>query len=131
MSTVVPPAFAWGKGGEIFRTLVKERTAGPHQHQAVPGRLAGAGPAGPRVLGDAPGRDRRALRRADQLDLAPCRELGLFTLPFLMPDHKAWDAVIADEALVRDYFEMVRKAGAEPLAMGETGYRQISNSKQP
>jgi len=28
MSTVVPPAFAWGKGGEIFLTLVKERTAG-------------------------------------------------------------------------------------------------------
>ena len=34
-------------------------------------------------------------------------------------------------ALVRDYFEMVRKAGAEPLAIGETGYRQISNSKHP
>ena len=31
----------------------------------------------------------------------------------------------------RDYFEMVRKAGAEPLAMGETGYRQISNCKRP
>ena len=26
---------------------------------------------------------------------------------------------------------MVRKAGAEPLAVGETGYRQISNSKRP
>jgi len=25
----------------------------------------------------------------------------------------------------------VRKAGAEPLAVGETGYRQISNSKRP
>jgi TRAP-type C4-dicarboxylate transport system substrate-binding protein len=28
MSTVVPPAFAWGKGGEIFANLVRERTAG-------------------------------------------------------------------------------------------------------
>jgi TRAP-type C4-dicarboxylate transport system substrate-binding protein len=26
---------------------------------------------------------------------------------------------------------MVRKAGAEPLAIGETGYRQLSNSKHP
>ena len=49
-------------------TWCSERTAGPHQHQAVPRRLAGAGRAGPRVLGDAPGRDRHAVRRADQLD---------------------------------------------------------------
>ena len=28
MSTVVPPAFAWGKGGEIFGNLVRERTNG-------------------------------------------------------------------------------------------------------
>jgi TRAP-type C4-dicarboxylate transport system substrate-binding protein len=58
-------------------------------------------------------------------------QLGVFTLPFLMPDHKAWDAVMASELVNRDYFEMVRKAGAEPLAIGETGYRQISNSKRP
>ena len=58
-------------------------------------------------------------------------QLGVFTLPFLLPDHKAWDAVMASEAVTKDYFEMVRKAGAEPLAIGETGYRQISNSKHP
>ena len=58
-------------------------------------------------------------------------QLGVFTLPFLMPDHKAWDAVMASELVNSDYFEMVRKAGAEPLAIGETGYRQISNSKRP
>jgi TRAP-type C4-dicarboxylate transport system substrate-binding protein len=33
--------------------------------------------------------------------------------------------------LMAEYFDMVRKAGAEPLAVGETGYRQISNSKHP
>jgi hypothetical protein len=32
---------------------------------------------------------------------------------------------------MRDYFDLVRKAGAEPLSVGETGYRQISNSKRP
>ena len=58
-------------------------------------------------------------------------QLGVFTLPFLLPDHKAWDAVMASEAVMRDYFELVRKAGAEPLSIGETGYRQISNSKRP
>src|SRR5207344_1692900 len=58
-------------------------------------------------------------------------QLGVFTLPFLLPDHKAWDAVMASEAVTKDYFELVRRAGAEPLSIGETGYRQISNSKRP
>ena len=37
MSTVVPPAFAWGKGGEIFLTLVKERTGGRINIKQYPG----------------------------------------------------------------------------------------------
>jgi len=39
--------------------------------------------------------------------------------------------VINNPAIVNDYFDLVRKAGAEPLSIGETGYRQISNSKRP
>jgi TRAP-type C4-dicarboxylate transport system substrate-binding protein len=70
------------------------------------------------------------VRRADQLT-STVPQLGVFTLPFLIPDHKAWDAVMANEHFVKDYFDMVRKAGAEPLSIGETGYRQISNSKRP
>ena len=58
-------------------------------------------------------------------------QLGVFTLPFILPDHKAYDAVIDSPAVMNDYFDLVRKAGAEPLAVGETGYRQISNSKRP
>jgi TRAP-type C4-dicarboxylate transport system substrate-binding protein len=58
-------------------------------------------------------------------------QLGVFTLPFILPDHKAYDAVINNPAIVNDYFDLVRKAGAEPLSIGETGYRQISNSKRP
>ena len=37
MSTVVPPAFAWGKGGEIFLTLVRERTNGRINIKQYPG----------------------------------------------------------------------------------------------
>ena len=59
------------------------------------------------------------------------RDLGVFTLPFLLPDHKAWDAVTGNSEFMSQYFDLVRKAGAEPLAVGETGYRQISNSKRP
>ena len=59
------------------------------------------------------------------------RELSVFTLPFIMPDHKALDAVLDSREVMGEYFDLVRKAGAEPLAAGETGFRQISNSKHP
>ena len=130
MSTVVPPAFAWGKGGEIFLTLVKERTNGRINIKQYPGAS---------LVQGQQDREFSAMRQGviDVLCGAPINwtstvpQLGVFTLPFLMPDHKAWDAVMASPLVNRDYFEMVRKAGAEPLAIGETGYRQISNSKRP
>jgi TRAP-type C4-dicarboxylate transport system substrate-binding protein len=59
------------------------------------------------------------------------RELSVFTLPFITPDHKALDAVLDSREVMSEYFDLVRKAGAEPLAAGETGFRQISNSKHP
>ena len=129
MSTVVPPAFAWGRGGEIFLTLVKERTNGRIVIKQYPGAS---------LVQGQQDREFSAMRQGviDVLCGAPINwtstvpQLGIFTLPFLMPDHKAWDAVMADSALTTAYFDMVRKAGAEPLAIGETGYRQISNSKR-
>jgi TRAP-type transport system periplasmic protein len=129
MSTVVPPAFAWGRGGQIFGELVKERTAGRINIKQYPGAS---------LVQGQQDREFSAMRQGviDVLCGAPInwagtvRELGVFTLPFLMPNHKAWDAVTTNKGIVDEYFDMVRKAGAEPLALGETGYRQISNSKR-
>lgn len=129
MSTVVPPAFAWGKGGEIFGNLVRERTAGRINIKQYPGAS---------LVQGQQDREFSAMRQGiiDVLCGAPInwsgtvRELGVFTLPFILPDHKAWDAATTEPTIVNDYFELVRKAGAEPLAMGETGYRQVSNSKR-
>ena len=130
MSTVVPPAFAWGKGGEIFATIVRERTGGRINIKQYPGSSL--------VQGDQT-REFSAMRQGviDVLCGAPInwsgtvRQLGVFTLPFITPDHKALDAVLNSPAVMNDYFDLVRKAGAEPLAVGETGFRQISNSKRP
>ena len=130
MSTVVPPAFAWGKGGEIFGNLVRERTSGRINIKQYPGAS---------LVQGQQDRELAAMRQGiiDVLCGAPinwsgtARDLGVFTLPFLFPDHKAWDAVTGNTAFMDEYFNLVRKAGAEPLAVGETGYRQISNSKRP
>ena len=130
MSTVVPPAFAWGKGGEIFANLVRERTSGRINIKQYPGSSL--------VQGDQT-REFSAMRQGiiDVLCGAPInwsgtvRQLGVFTLPFITPDHKALDAVLANQVVMDEYFDLVRKAGAEPVGVGETGYRQISNSKHP
>ena len=130
MSTVVPPAFAWGKGGEIFCNLVRERTGGRINVKQYPGSSL--------VQGDQT-REFSAMRQGviDVLCGAPInwystvRELAVFTLPFITPDHKALDAVLANQTIMNEYFDLVRKAGAEPVGVGETGYRQISNSKRP
>lgn len=130
MSTVVPPAFAWGKGGEIFGNLVRERTGGRINIKQYPGAS---------LVQGQQDREFAAMRQGiiDVLCGAPInwsgtvRELGVFTLPFILPDHKSWDAATTEPAIVSEYFDLVRKAGAEPLAIGETGYRQISNSKRP
>jgi TRAP-type transport system periplasmic protein len=130
MSTVVPPAFAWGRGGEIFADLVRERTGGRINIKQYPGAS---------LVQGQQDREFAAMRQGviDVLCGAPInwagtvRELGVFTLPFILPDHKAWDAATTEPAIMDEYFGLVRKAGAEPLAVGETGYRQVSNSKRP
>ncbi|MEZ5740070.1 MAG: hypothetical protein R3E68_11900 [Burkholderiaceae bacterium] len=59
------------------------------------------------------------------------KDFGVWTLPFQFPDHKSWDAAMATKPIVDEFFSVIERSGAVPLAMGETGYRQISNSKLP
>ena len=64
------------------------------------------------------------------INIAPqVREVGLFQLPFLMPDHRALDALIRGE-VGRDIFAVMERREVVPLAWGENGFREISNSKR-
>ena len=56
------------------------------------------------------------------------KALNLFSLPFLFPDFAAVDAV-TQGAPGQEIFKILDKAGVQPLAWGENGYREISNSK--
>ena len=129
MSLVVGTAFPWGKGGEIWANLVKERTQGRINIKLYPGVAL--------VQGDQT-REFTAIRQG-VIDLAigstinwspQIKELNLFSLPFLMPDYKAIDALTHGE-VGKQIFATVDKAGALPLAWGENGYRELTNSKRP
>ncbi|NYT83628.1 DctP family TRAP transporter solute-binding subunit [Alcaligenaceae bacterium] len=127
LSLVVGTAFPWGQGAEIWANKVRERTAGRINIKLYPGVSL--------VQGDQT-REFTAIRQG-LIDMAlgstinwspQVKQLNLFSLPFLMPDYAAIDALIHGE-VGKALFKDVEKAGVVPLAWGENGYRQLSNSK--
>jgi TRAP-type transport system periplasmic protein len=128
MSLVVGTAFPWGKGGEIWANLVKERTGGRINIKLYPGVSL--------VQGDQT-REFSALRQG-VIDMAvgstinwspQVKELNLFSLPFLTTTNAGTDAMIKGE-VGKKIFEAIDRQGAVPLAWGDNGFRQLSNSKR-
>lgn len=65
------------------------------------------------------------------INLSPqIREMTLFSMPFLMPGHRAFDALINGET-GQDLFAVLARREVVPLAWGENGFREISNSRRP
>ncbi len=129
MSLVVGTAFPWGKGGQIWADLVKERTQGRINIKLYPGVSL--------IQGDQT-REFSALRQG-VIDMAvgstinwspQVKQLNLFSLPFLMPDYAAIDALTQGD-VGKEIFTTLDKAGVVPLAWGENGYRELTNSKRP
>ncbi len=127
LSIVVGTTFPWGQGAEIWSKLVRERTDGRINIKIYPGTSL--------VQGDQT-REFTAIRQG-LIDMAigstinwspQVKQLNLFSLPFLMPDYAAIDALIHGE-VGKTLFKDIEKAGVVPLAWGENGYRQLSNSK--
>ena len=57
------------------------------------------------------------------------KELNLFSLPFLFPSYKALDAVEEGEPGQR-LWKLIEAKGVLPLAWGENGFRDLTNSKR-
>ena len=60
---------------------------------------------------------------------AQVKELNLFALPFMFPSYKALDAVLAGAAGNR-LFRKIEDKGVVPIAWGENGFRELTNSKR-
>ena len=127
MSLVLGPPSPWGQAGEIWGKLVKERTQGRINIKLYPGVSL--------IQGDQT-REFSALRQG-VIDMAvgstinwspQVKSLNLFSMPFLFPNFKAVDAVTQGE-VGQEIFKTLEKGGVVPLAWGENGYREISNSK--
>ncbi|WP_203525659.1 DctP family TRAP transporter solute-binding subunit [Crenobacter caeni] len=128
LSTVLGNAFPWGQGAERWAQLVKERTGGRINIKVYPGAAL--------VNGDQT-RELTSMRQGG-IDMAvgstinwspQIRQLNLFALPFLLPDYAALDA-LTQGRVGTELFGVMEKAGIVPLAWGENGFRELSNSKR-
>jgi tripartite ATP-independent transporter DctP family solute receptor len=129
LSTVLGTAFPWGQAGERWAELVKEKTQGRINIKMYPGTS---------LVGGDQTREFTAIRQG-VIDLAigstinwspQVKELNLFSLPFLMPDYKAIDALTQGE-VGQQLFKVLEQREVVPLAWGENGFREMSNSKRP
>jgi len=128
MSLVLGPPTPWGQAGKLWADMVKERTQGRINIKLYPGVSL--------IQGDQT-REFSALRQG-VIDMAvgstinwspQVKQLNLFSLPFLMPDYAAVDA-LTQGPVGKEIFATLDKAGVVPLAWGENGYREITNSKR-
>ncbi|MEY4099536.1 MAG: hypothetical protein RL300_707 [Pseudomonadota bacterium] len=129
LSLVLGTQTPWGQAGKIWADLVKERTQGRINIKLYPGVSL--------IQGDQT-REFSALRQG-VIDMAvgstinwspQVKELNLFSMPFLMPDYAALDA-LTQGPVGKKIFQTLDKAGVVPLAWGENGYREVTNSKRP
>ena len=128
MSLVLGPATPWGMAGKIWADSVRERTAGRINIKLYPGVSL--------IQGDQT-REFSAMRQG-VIDMAvgstinwspQVKELNLFSMPFLMPDYAAIDS-LTQGPVGKSIFAAIDKAGAVPLAWGENGFRELTNSKK-
>ncbi|HSP24080.1 MAG TPA: DctP family TRAP transporter solute-binding subunit [Saliniramus sp.] len=129
VSTVVPAPFPWGIAAERWAELVAERTDGRIKMQIYPGAQL--------VQGEQT-REFTAMRRG-VIDMAvgstinwspQIAELNIFSMPFLMPDYAAIDALTKGPVGER-VFELIQENGVVPLAWAENGFREVTNSQRP
>ncbi len=129
LSTVVGKPFPWGIAGERWAELVKEKTGGRINIKTYPGTS---------LVGGDQTKEFTAIRQGS-IDMAvgstinwspQVKELNLFSMPFLMPDYKAIDALTQGQ-VGKDLFKILSGKDVVPLAWGENGFREVTNSKRP
>ena len=128
LSTVLAKPMPWGIAGERWAELIKEKTQGRILVKQYPGTS---------LVGGDQTKEYTAIRQG-AIDMAigstinwspQVKELNIFSMPFLMPDYKAIDALTGGE-VGKEIFKILESKDTVPLAWGENGFREMSNSKK-
>ncbi|MFJ2993559.1 DctP family TRAP transporter solute-binding subunit [Pandoraea sp. NPDC087047] len=127
--SIVPDAETpWGKGTRLWADMVRERTRGRINIRLHPNAT---------LMGGDQTREFTALRQG-VIDMAvgstinwssAIPEFNVFSLPFLLHGYRSVDALTQGD-VGRELFRRVEEQGVVPLAWGENGFRQLSNSRR-
>lgn len=129
VSTVVSAPFPWGIAADKWVELVEQRSEGRINMKVYPGAQL--------VAGDQ-SKEFAAMRRGiidmavgSTINWSPqVKELNLFSLPFLMPDYVAIDA-LTQGPVGKRLFQIIESKGVKPLGWAENGFREVTNSRRP
>src|SRR5262245_29412060 len=129
MSIVAGEDTSWGRAANRFAAAIKYRTQG---------RIQITNYFGGRALAGAQTTEFQLLQEGvvdfaigSTINWSPqVKELNLFALPFLFPSYSALDAVEAGDPGKR-LFKLIEQKGVIPIAWGENGYRELTNSTRP
>jgi TRAP-type transport system periplasmic protein len=125
----VGPSFYWGIGAAKFAELVKEKTNGrinvkPYYNSAL---LKGAQLQSPQMV--AKGIIDCAVESTiNSSTVIPA--MNIFSFPFFINNFENLDK-IENGKTGKAIFAEMEKIGLKPLAWGENGFRQLTNSKRP
>lgn len=116
------------EGAFVWADLVRERSGGRINMKVYPGS---------QLVGGDQTRELVAMRQGvidmavfSTINISPqIREMNLFSLPFLLRDHRGFDAIINGE-VGQDLFRVLATREVTPVAWGENGFRELSNSKR-
>jgi len=126
LSTALGPAYPQGKAGEIWATLIRERSGG---------RLAAMHFPGATLSSRDPAREFGALRDRT-IDLAvgsalawsvPVPQLNVLALPWLVSDESELDALIKGDVGKR-LSAILEAAGVVPVAWSDNGFVELASS---
>ena len=128
-SLVVGPTGPWGEAAAKFADLLKERTQGRiNVKNYFAGQLFAGKQTNEFLLLNQGVAD---FALGSTINWSPqVKELNLFAMPFMYPSYKALDAVENGEPGQR-LWKIIEEKGVIPLAWGENGFRQVTNSKRP
>jgi TRAP-type transport system periplasmic protein len=128
MSLVVNQQTFWGQSAQRFADAVRYRTQGRIQ---IKNYFDGQLVAGKQTT-------EFALLQQGVVDFAinstinwspQVKELNLFALPFMFPSYNGLDAVQAGDP-GKQLFNVIEQKGVIPIAWGENGFRELTNSKR-
>lgn len=127
-SLVVGPGGPWGESSARFADLLKERTQGRiNVKNYYAGQLFGGKQTNEFTLLNQGVAD---FAFGSTINWSPqVKELNVLFMPFLVTSYKAQDAIQESEA-GKKLFQLMESKGVIPLAWGENGFRQVTNSKR-